>query len=104
MDNIPIHVDYAADHEAMRFNANQEPILSYRSWSTTGARVADHKSNRDRQVIDGWVLNTPDGDEWITGCWELDGVDNAVEKARGYLRDVYGLPDARAYYTWVTQL
>jgi hypothetical protein len=104
-DDINIHVYYSPDHEAMTFgDINQEPILCYRTTGTTGAPVRDHKTGRYQRVIDGWVLHTPDGDEWITGCWDLDGVDAAVAKARDHLRDVYGLPDAGAYKDWVRRL
>lgn len=78
-DDITIHVDYNPDHTAWVFNDTGDPILAYRSWGTTGARVGDHL------VADGWVLHTADGEEYIVGAWDLDGVEDAVAKAKAWL-------------------
>lgn len=81
MENeVPIHVDYNPEHSAMRFDPDGEPVLAYRTECTTGAKDSD-----GRPLPDGWVLHTSDGDEWIVGAWDLDGVDDAVAKARGWL-------------------
>jgi hypothetical protein len=58
-----------------------EPILHYRTGSTTKAR-----DDRRQLIPDGWVLAYGDGDEWIVGAWDLDGVDDAVAKAKEHLR------------------
>jgi hypothetical protein len=80
-EDITIHVDYNPDHSAMTFNDAGEPILTYRTSCTTKAR-----DTNGRPLPDGWVLHTSDGDEWIVGAWDLDGVDDAVAKAKDWLR------------------
>jgi len=113
--DINIHVDYSPEYGAVTFNTDREPILTYRTRSTTGEAARDYQTGQpdaatglvredDFEVIDGWVLHTPDGQEWILGCWDLDDVDDAMAKARGYLRDRYGLTDAAAYKDWAKHL
>lgn len=78
-DDVTIYVDYNPDHTALVFNDAGDPILAYRSSNTTGARVGG------RLVADGWVLHTADGEEYIVGAWDLDGVDDAVAEAKAWL-------------------
>jgi hypothetical protein len=81
-----IHVDYNPEHSPMTMqDTNGEPILHYRAGSTTKAT-----DRQGRLVPDGWVLTTADGDEWIVGAWDLDGVDDAVVRAKQHLtgRDI----------------
>jgi hypothetical protein len=100
-----IHVEpYDPDHEPMTYaDTHGEPILEYRAWSTTGARVRDFQTNRWGRLLDGWVLHyeaswcddrrepgEPPGrlgdnpDEYITGI-ELEAVDEAVAAAQKHL-------------------
>ncbi len=80
-DGPIVHVYYGPDHEIAAFcdSINREPVLSYRATNTTGAMVDG------RPLPDGWVLTTADGEEWIVGAWEIDGVDDAVVKAQQHL-------------------
>jgi hypothetical protein len=101
---ITIHVDYNPDHDCMTFgDTNGEPILSYRAFSTTRARVRDYETGRSRRLLDGWVLeyegawtdlgrelSLSEGspDDYITGIEELTAVDEAVAAAQRHLADI----------------
>lgn len=70
-----VHVDFNPEHAALTFDDTKgEPILAYQTSSSTGLSHPD-----------GWVLYTADGDQWIVGSWDIDGVDEAVAKAKKHI-------------------
>lgn len=81
--NPTVHVFYGRDHDIATFadSVNGEPLVFYRDACTTQATDSD-----GRPLPDGWVLSLGDGDEWIIGAWDIDGVDVAVSKAGEYLQ------------------
>jgi hypothetical protein len=89
-EDINVLVYRGPEHEIAEWvdehRLNDEPLLTYRHGSTTGAiRDVDGKQ---RHIPDGWVLDYGDGDEYILGVWgEDDGaVDQAIAEAREHLR------------------
>ncbi|MGY4650535.1 hypothetical protein [Mycobacterium sp. URHB0021] len=72
-----IDVYYGPGHEFAEWidkhHLHDEPVLVYRHGSTTRGKIPD-----------GWVL-VHDDDIWITGAWELDGVDKAVTSAKQHI-------------------
>lgn len=84
-DQVPtIHVYYGPDHEITAFVDEHlregDALLSYRHHSTTNAR-----DERGDAIPDGWILTYPDGDEEIVGAWDIDGVDQAVNRSKELL-------------------